>query len=351
MTFNLDAESSDDDDSTPDSDMLDKGMWSPILDGDCTHFTTEQRGALLSDMKQEMLQLQGEVMDKQKKGEEIARQVAEDLARIEKLQASIELATLCEFSTASHEKSRLASSGPAQLHLPSLEQDIHPESIGEASPACPLPDLTFSPSDQTLVEMGQITAVDAARSAATQNEDIMMLTVKDSAGTILETPRMPHDRETPGPCDTDLRSPDRSLRPRRHHGISSRKRRRLSGLFSVDPPTDANPTPAITSHGFPSASGPECEQDPSQRSCNPLMLRGRSRRAGILIEQLSAPPCGLERIGTREPGISRSDKERPVSFPQSQRWRKSLGVSVKTLTEGFERMRLKQRDTKTIQPT
>lgn len=314
-------------------------MGSPIFEGSYTPYTTEQRNALLSDMKQEILQLQDQVRDKQKKREEIAHQVAEDQVRIEQLQASIDLAILCELPADSPNQSNLASPMPARLHTPSLVPDIHPNFAGKNSPACPSPDLTFSPSDQTLVEMGQIAAVKGAELAPTQHEDVMILTVKDSAAA------SPESSES---CNSDSRTSNRSLRPSPHHEmISSRKRRRLSGLFSAEFPTDASSTLAITPQSIPLASEPIGEQVSSEKSCSPGTLHGRSRRS----QQLSALPPALEHVGTRKSDSPRTDTTRPVSFPQSQRWRKSLGVSVKTLTEGFERMRLKQRDNKTSQPT
>ena len=343
VTFDLEAESSDDD-STPDIDMLDKCMGSPILERRYTPLTTEQRAALLSGMEQEIIQLQNQVRDKQKKRDEIALQVAEDEEKIGQLQASIDLAILCELPADSPRKINLASPMLSELHSPSLVGDIHSQSLREVSPACPSPDLTFSPSDQTLVEMGQTAAIEGARLSPTQDEDVIMLAGEDSTATIPEILAKSHGRETLDSRDSDSRSSNRSLRPRLHHEISSRKRRRLSGLFSAEFPTDSGPVPAITPHGIPLASG-----SIGEHSCNPVMVHGGSRRSGFLLEQLSTRPTGPEPVGTRKMGASRVDTERPVSFPQSQRWRKSLGVSVKTLTEGFERMRLKQRDTKTVQ--
>ena len=330
--------------------MLDSGMGSPILESGCTPYTTEQTSALLLDMKQEILQLQDQISVKQKQGKEIAHQIAKDLARIEHLQASIELTKLCELSADSPEMSKLASPRPEQLDCPGLVRDIHPGFMEQASPACPSRDLVFSPSDQTLVEMGQIAAVEGAKLALTQNEDVMMLTVQDSAAPTPEIPRRFHGGDTSDTCDSDSPSSNRSLRRIVDHGISSRKRRRLSGLFSAEFPTDASSTPAITPQNIVSASRPIGEQDSSQGTSNSEMCRVRTRRAGNLREQLSTLPTGLEHVGMRKSGTSRVETERPVSFPQSQRWRKSLGVSVKTLTEGFEKMRLKQRDTKTSQP-
>ena len=324
-------------------------MESPILDGGFAPYTTEQRNAFLSDMKQEILDLQHQVRDKLKKRDEIAHQVTEAQLRIEQLQARIDLATLCELSADSPKRSNLASPMPGPSDSSDLVRDIHPNFVGQASPACPSRDLIFSPSDQTLVEMGQIAAVEGAKLALTQDEDVMMLTVQDSAAPTHEIPRKLHGGDNSDTCDSDSRSSNRSLRPIADHGISNRKRRRLSGLFSAELPTDASSTPAITPHNIVSASRPIGDQDSSQGTCNSEMCRVRTRRAGILREQLSALPTGLEHVSMRKSGTSRVETERPVSFPQSQRWRKSLGVSVKTLTEGFEKMRLKQKDTKTSQ--
>ena len=348
MTFDLEAESSDDD-STPDSDMLDKCMGSPILERRYTPLTTEQRAALLSGMEQEIIQLQNQLRDKQKKRDEIALQVAEDEEKIGQLQARIDLAILCELPADSPRKISLASPMLSELHSPSLVGDIHSQSLREFSPACPSPDLTFSPSDQTLVEMGQTAAIEGARLGPTQDEDVIMLAGEDSTATIPEILARSHGQETLDSRDSDSRSSNRSLRPRPHHEISNRKRRRLSGLFSAELPTDSGPVPAITPHSIPLASESIGEPDSSQHSYNPVMVHGASRRSGLMLEQLSTRPTRPDPVGTRKIGGSRVDTERPVSFPQSQRWRKSLGVSVKTLTEGFERMRLKQRDTKTVQ--
>ena len=116
----------------------------------------------------------------------------------------------------------------------------------------------------------------------------------------------------------------------------NRKRRRLSSIFQPELILAESSGPVnkeCASQNTTSTHG----LDLVQRGWKSGMFRSRSRLSRILLGQLV----------TLQPQtkISEADTERPVSYPQSQRWRKSLGVSVKSLTEGFERMRVNQQET------
>lgn len=135
------------------------------------------------------------------------------------------------------------------------------------------------------------------------------------------------------------------LSPKLDGGARRRKRRRLSEKnLPVIHQNTASTTLTLdqsSSHGLPdSAAASKQELGQSQRG------HRRNRFSHILFGQ----PFPIQDISqiTDESGAAflvpsetvRSPRSRrPASYPQQQRWRKSLGVSVKALREGFEKLK------------
>ena len=83
----------------------------------------------------------------------------------------------------------------------------------------------------------------------------------------------------------------------------------------------------------------------AQQWNQPTMWPHRNRSSRILLGQLSAlqhepQDVGLSSGLSPQPAqqVQKPYSERPVSYPQSRRWRKSLGISVRALREGFEKL-------------
>ena len=287
-------------------------------------------------MKQELSKLQDEVTDRQMKMAE--------------LKDKIQLVELCLPPVENQGSSSVEKVVRQGLPDPKLRTTSSPAAT--VAPLTPLPaDLIFSPSDQTLVERGQIAASEGQRLLSATGDDVEMTPAPDVLGFNLQSPAGLEADVQEGfhsfeiaPCDhvqpAATRAPEE---------IQSRKRRRVSKFFSPQP--NSLETSCIAVHeGLPHKTDPDYEEAQQGRK---QRFRGRSRVSRILLGQLSALQSRLENIGTppriKPSSLSgtsapKADLERPVSYPQSQRWRKSLGVSVKTLTEGFEKMRMKQND-------
>ena len=287
-------------------------------------------------MKQELSKLQDEITDRQMKMAE--------------LKDRIKLAELCLPPLQNRDSpsvENVVRQGPPD---PKLRTTSSPAArIAPLTP--PAADLTFSPSDQTLVERGQIAASEEQRLLSTTGDDVEMAPAPDVLDFNLQSPAGLEADVQEGfhsfeiaPCDHV--QPAATCPPEE---IQSRKRRRVSKFFSSQP--NFHESSYITTHeGLPHKTNSGCEK---ARQGRKQRFRGRSRVSRILLGQLSALQSRLENIGTppriKPSSLSgtsalKADLERPVSYPQSQRWRKSLGVSVKTLTEGFEKMRMKQND-------
>lgn len=210
-------------------------------------------------------------------------------------------------------------------------------------------DLTFSPSDQTLVERGQIAASEEQRLPSVTGCDIEMTPAPDVLDFNLQSRA---GLEADGQEGIDLYEiaacdhvqPAPTCPPKEKQ---SRKRRRVSKFFSSRP--SLLESSCLAAHEcLPQKAKSDCDETRQGRKSK---FQGRNRVSRILLGQLSVLQSRLENIGT-PPRINpsslsgtsalKADLERPVSYPQSQRWRKSFGVSVKTLTEGFEKMRIKQ---------
>lgn len=282
---------------------------------------------LVSEMKLELVKLAGEVTDRQ--------------SRMRELENKIQLAELCLPLCRSEAKGshsffndvRLGESADSQQETSSVTPEMG--------------SLTFSPSDQTLVEQG-LGAMLEAQSLPFMDEDIEMIVPFG-----VEPPAALEDR-----CQRNLDPFEEFVAYDQIQATAARaplegrnrKRRRLSGIlppqsslveFSGPVPKDCTTQNTMSAHGI----------DSSQRDWKLDVFRNRGRLSRILLGQLSTLQTRLE--GITPPKMdphsktesSKVDAERPVSYPQSQRWRKSLGVSVKSLTEGFERMRVKQQET------
>ena len=77
---------------------------------------------------------------------------------------------------------------------------------------------------------------------------------------------------------------------------------------------------------------------------DPSTFKDRKRLLRVLLGQLSALQVTSEGIANQGETEVKEDLSRPASYPQTQRWRKSLGVSVKALRERVERLSLLRRE-------
>ena len=293
---------------------------------------------ILSEMKQELSRLHSEVIDRKMKMSE--------------LENKIQLAELCLPPVQSRDNNSLAKVVRQGLPDPELRAMSSP--AAGVVPLMPSPaDLTFSPSDQTLVERGEMAASEAQRLLINTGYDVEMTPAPDTLDSNLQSPAGPEangqeyfDSSEMATCD-DVQ-PAATCPPKEHE---SRKRRRISKFFSSQSSLLESFSPAAH-ECLPHMAKPRCEETQQGRK---QRFRGRNRVSRILLGQLSVLQSRLENIGT-PPRINpsspsgrrvlKADLERPVSYPQSQRWRKSFGVSVKSLTEGFEKMRVKQNDSR-----
>ena len=75
---------------------------------------------------------------------------------------------------------------------------------------------------------------------------------------------------------------------------------------------------------------------------SPSTFKDRKRLSRVL-RQLSALQVTGERIHNRGRNEVPEDPDRPASYPRTERLRKSVGVSVKVLGEGFDRLNLSRR--------
>lgn len=289
-------------------------------------------------MKQEHSRLRNEISDRQ--------------MRMADLDDKIHLAELCLLPEESQAQYGPPTSTVVASGLSRKEQQAMHVAANEVLPSSPhSADLTFSPSDQTLVERGQILVAETQRLPSITDDDVEMMVPIDSMDY---NPQPPAGLENDGQEAFDLCN--EYITPR--HAQSStpcppaesrnRKRRRLSGFFSSHSSLVRTSMLAVDGEALQNNVSSD-ETDLTQQK--PRTFRNRSRVSRILLGQLSALKTRLESSRTPpsveppklpETIMCKADVERPVSYPQSQRWRKSLGVSVKSLTEGFERMRVKQ---------
>lgn len=90
---------------------------------------------------------------------------------------------------------------------------------------------------------------------------------------------------------------------------------------------------------------PDSEAAFTQAWHEPSTFKDRNRLSRVLLGQLSALQVtggGIHDQGGNE--VPPEDPDRPASYPRTQRWRKSIGVSVKALREGFERLSLLRKE-------
>lgn len=133
--------------------------------------------------------------------------------------------------------------------------------------------------------------------------------------------------------------------PKLDGGARGRKRRRLSEqhlpIIHQNTPTTLT-LGHSTSHGVPvsaATSKQEWEQPKKGHRRNRLsrMLFGQPSTLQ-LKPQIIDGPGAASLVPSSSMQSPRS--QRPVSYPQPQRWRKSIGVSVRALREGFEKLNI-----------
>ena len=211
-------------------------------------------------------------------------------------------------------------------------------------------DITSYPSDSTLVENGRFGYIQPATRPSSQGSlagsDLEMAMTGSPLGTTLFKESMFPEASSFPPVATSAlgknvsqwsNQPDTGLRPK--------KRRRLLGQSPYEVQRDILNTSPNYKH---------CSLNNIMDSAAFLAQQWnlptrpqRNRVCRILLGQLAA----LQRE-TQKVGLSSSTShqvaqqgtepctERPVSYPQSQRWRKSLGISVRTLREGFGNLKI-----------
>ncbi|KAL8786727.1 MAG: hypothetical protein Q9195_008102 [Heterodermia aff. obscurata] len=342
-TFQLGAESPGLE-STPDEDPAeDPSIARPNLGTGSVLCSSLEQEALetktrmiLSQMRQEHSKLHDEIMYRQMKMAE--------------LENKIQLAELCLPPIQSRESPSLAKAVRQGLPDPELRAMSSP-AAGVVPLTMSQADLTFSPSDQTLVERGQTAAYETQRMLSVTDHDIEMAQAPDVVNFNLQSPAglEADDQEERDSCEITACDHVQPAATRPPQEKQSRKRRRVSSFFSSQSIL-LEPSSIAVHKGLPDKTKSDCDEMQQGRKHR---FRGRNRVSRILLGQLCVLQNRLENIGT-PPKISppsllgtsplKTDLERPVSYPQSQRWRKSFGVSVKSLTEGFEKMRLKQND-------
>ena len=327
-------------DPTPDEDATENpsiartnlaigSAFCPSLEQEALEYKTRM---ILSEMKQELSKLHEEVTDRQMKMAE--------------LENRIQLAELCLPPFQSRDSSSQANFVRQGQPQPELRAMSSPAAEFIQSQA----ELTFSPSDQTLVERGQTAVSDAQRLLSITGNDIEMTPAPDVLDFNLQSPAgLAADLQQDFVSEIAVCDHVQSAAACPPKGDQSRKRRRVSKFFSSQSSILEVPSLAMP-QGLSHTSKSEYEE--TQQGWK-QRFRGRNRISRILLGQLSVLQSRLENIGTATrinpssltgPNAMKTDLERPVSYPQSQRWRKSFGVSVKSLTEGFEKMRVKQND-------
>lgn len=133
-----------------------------------------------------------------------------------------------------------------------------------------------------------------------------------------------------------------------------RKRRRLSGKLSSAVQQNVTPESSVSDKPRPPAILNSAATFVQRWNLPALAQTNRVSR--IILGQLSAlqhepQEIKLSRnVFCQSSGAPRSPhppqknqspcSERPVSYPQSQRWRKSIGLSIRTLRDEFEKMKL-----------
>jgi len=134
--------------------------------------------------------------------------------------------------------------------------------------------------------------------------------------------------------------------PQLDGGTRRRKRCRLSEkhlpVIHQNTPSTTSTHDQSTSHRLPDSAAAlkqEREQLPEghRRNRPSRILFGQP--SALQVKSPVADPCGAASLVPSE-SVRSPRSQRPVSYPQSQRWRKSLGVSVKVLREGFERLKI-----------
>lgn len=134
--------------------------------------------------------------------------------------------------------------------------------------------------------------------------------------------------------------------PKLDGGTRRRKRPRLSEKYlpviHQDTPSTTLTLDQSTSHGLPdsaAASKQESEQPQKGHRRNRFSRILFGRPSTLQVESQVTDESGAVPLVPFE-SVQSPRSQRPVSYPQSQRWRKSLGVSVKALREGFERLKI-----------
>ena len=89
---------------------------------------------------------------------------------------------------------------------------------------------------------------------------------------------------------------------------------------------------------------PDSEAAFTQAWHKPSTFKRRNRLSRVLLGQLSALQVTGKGIHDEGEDEVPEDPNRPTSYPQTQKWRKSIGVSVKALREGFARLSLLRKE-------
>lgn len=168
----------------------------------------------------------------------------------------------------------------------------------------------------------------------------MHLVATEMKDTVMSSSMSEHASENTAYNVNDHVSPATSKRKRISDYFLSLKKHRVAG--------------AIEKNGSSQASSKDSKPtDPEQRfgsSSNDHTASGKMRMSQIFTCRQS--PCNRklpaqDKVVTCKdivPAMSQSNpgSDRPLSWPRSRRWRKSFGVSVKGLREGFEKMTVEQ---------
>ena len=290
-------------------------------------------------MKSELVQLGGEVTDRQ--------------SRMRELENKIQLAELCLLPRRSEAQGGHSSLNITRLGESGGSQQVSSSASGFASSTSEMGSLTCSPSDQTLVEQGQGAMLEAQTLPFTTDDDIAISGLYPAVASAQSPARLENR------CQRSLDPFEEFIAYDQVQPIAAcaplegrnRKRRRLSATSQPELPLVESAEPVTmecASHSTTSTHDLEL----LQRNPKSGLFRSRGRLSRILLGQLVTLQTRLDGIAPSKTGpqlqpqtrLAEADAERPVSYPQSQRWRKSLGVSVKSLTEGFERMRVKQQE-------
>jgi len=152
----------------------------------------------------------------------------------------------------------------------------------------------------------------------------------------------------PVPIVPDSSSVEHCLQPSQQlvGGTRRRKRRRLSEKLL---PIIHQNKPSMTSTYDHSISNELLDSTAASKQEWKQPSKGHrpNQPSRILLDQLSGlepepqniGPFGEVSLESFE-SVRSPHSERPASYPQSQRWRRSLGISVKALRDGFERLKI-----------